>query len=57
MALEETKGHKRLSELTPSPGMNSTQLAAWAREGVANLTQLFDEKTGARDKRSAKGPI
>jgi hypothetical protein len=28
--------------------MNSTQLAAWAREGVANVAQVFDEKRCAR---------
>jgi transposase len=49
VALEAIKGHKTVAELATRHGLHATQIAAWKREAVEKLAQVFDEKNGARD--------
>lgn len=49
VALEAIKGHETVADLATRHGLHPTQIAAWKREAVEKLAQVFDEKTGARD--------
>ena len=49
VALEAIKGHETVAELATRHGLHPTQIAAWKREAVEKLAQVFDEKNGARD--------
>ena len=49
VALEAIKGHETVAELATRYGLHPTQIAAWRREAVEKLAQVFDEKNGARD--------
>ena len=49
VALEGIKGHEKVAELATKHGLHPTQIAAWKREAVEKLAQVFDEKNGARD--------
>jgi transposase len=49
VALEAIKGHETVAELATRHGLHPTQIAAWKREAVEKLVQVFDEKNGARD--------
>jgi transposase len=48
VALEAIKGHETVAELATRHGLHPTQIAAWKREAVEKLAQVFDEKNGAR---------
>ena len=49
VALEAIKGHETVAELATRHGLHPTQIAAWKREAVQKLAQVFDDKNGARD--------
>jgi transposase len=49
VAFEAIKGHEMVAELAIRHGLHPTQIAAWKREAVEKLAQVFDEKNGARD--------
>ena len=49
VALEAIKGHETVAELATRHGLHPTQIAAWKREAVEKLAQVFDKKNGARD--------
>lgn len=49
VALEAIKGHETIAELATRHGLHPTQIAAWKREAVEKLAQVFDGKNGARD--------
>ena len=49
VALEAIRGHETVAELATRHGLHPTQIAAWKREAVEKLAQVFDEKNGARD--------
>ena len=49
VALEAIKGHETVAELATRHGLHPTQIAAWKREAIEKLAQVFDEKNGARD--------
>ena len=49
VALEAIKGHETVAEMATRHGLHPTQIAAWKREAVKKLVQVFDEKNGARD--------
>jgi transposase len=49
VALEAIKGHETVAELASRHGLHPTQIAAWKREAVQRLAEVFDEKNGARD--------
>ena len=49
VALEAIKSHETVAELATRYGLHPTQIAAWKREAVEKLAQVFDEKNGARD--------
>ena len=49
VALEAIKGHEMVAELATRHGLHPTQIAAWKREAIEKLAQVFDEKNGARD--------
>jgi transposase len=49
VALEAIKGHETVAELATRHGLHPTQIAAWKREAVEKLAQVFDEKNVARD--------
>jgi transposase len=49
VALEAIKGHETVAELATRHRLHPTQIAAWKREAVEKLAQVFDEKNGARD--------
>lgn len=49
VALEAIKGHETVAELATRHGLHPTQIAAWKREAVEKLAQVFDEKNGAGD--------
>jgi transposase len=38
-----------VAELASRHSLHPTQIAAWEREAVEKLAQVFDEKNGARD--------
>lgn len=50
VALEAIKGHETVAELATRHGLHPTQIAAWKREAVEKLAQVFDEKAGARER-------
>jgi transposase len=49
VALEAIKGHETVADLATRHGLHPTQIAAWKREAVEKLAQVFDEKNSARD--------
>lgn len=49
VALEAIKGHETVAELASRHGLHPTQVAAWKREAVEKLAQVFDDKNGVRD--------
>jgi transposase len=49
VALEAIKGHETVAELATRHALHPTQIAAWKREAVEKLAQVFDEKNVARD--------
>jgi transposase len=49
VALEAIKGHETVAELATRHGLHPTQVAAWKREAVEKLAQVFDEKNSGRD--------
>ena len=49
VALEAIKGHETVAELATRHGLHPTQIAAWKREAVEKLAQVFDEKNSARE--------
>ena len=50
MALEAIKGDETVAELASRHELHPTQIAAWKREAVENLAQVFAEKGTERDK-------
>jgi transposase len=49
VALEAIRGHETVADLATRHGLHPTQIAAWKREAVEKLAQVFDEKNVARD--------
>lgn len=49
VALEAIKGHETVADLASRHGLHPTQIAAWKREAIERLAQVFDEKNSARD--------
>jgi transposase len=49
VALEAIRGHETVAELATRHCLHPTQIAAWKREAVEKLAQVFDEKNVARD--------
>jgi transposase len=49
VALEAIKGHETVAELATRHGLHPTQVAAWKREAVEKLAQVFDERNSGRD--------
>jgi len=49
VALEAIKGPETVADLATRHGLHPTQIAAWKREAIKKLAQVFDEKNGARD--------
>ena len=49
VALEAIKSHQTVAELATKHGLHPTQIAAWKREAVEKLAQVFDEKSSARE--------
>jgi transposase len=49
VALEAIKAHETVAELATRHALHPTQIAAWKREAVEKLAQVFDEKNVARD--------
>ena len=49
VALEAIKGHETVAELATRHGLHPTQIAAWKRDAIEKLAQVFGEKNGARD--------
>jgi transposase len=49
VALEAIKGHETVAELATRHGLHPTQIAAWKREAVEKLAQVFDEKNWVRE--------
>ncbi len=52
VALEAIKGHETIAELATRHELHPTQIAAWKREAVEKLAQVFVEKGTEREKRS-----
>ena len=50
VALEAIKGHETVAELATKHELHPTQIAAWKREVIEKLAQVFDEKGAERDK-------
>jgi len=48
VALEAIKGHETVAELASKHELHPTQIAAWKREAIEKLAQVFDEKGSAR---------
>jgi transposase-like protein len=46
--LEAIKGHETVAELASKYELHPTQIAAWKREAVEKLAQVFDERGSAR---------
>ena len=46
LALEAIKAHQMVAELTSRHELHPTQIAAWKREAVEKLAQVFDDKGG-----------
>jgi transposase len=49
VALEAIKGHETVAELATKHELHPTQIAAWKREAIEKLAQVFDEKGSARE--------
>ncbi len=49
VVLEAIKGHETVAELASKHELHPTQIAAWKREAVEKLAQVFDEKGSARE--------
>ena len=49
VALEAIKGHETVAELATKHELHPTQIAAWKREAVEKLAQVFAER-GEREK-------
>jgi transposase len=47
VALEAIRGHATVAELASKHELHPTQIAAWKREAVEKLAQVFDEKGSA----------
>jgi transposase len=47
VALEAIGGHATVAELATRHELHPTQIAAWKREAVEKLAQIFDEKGSA----------
>jgi transposase len=45
VALEAIRGHETVAELATKHELHPTQIAAWKREAVEKLAQVFDEKS------------
>jgi transposase len=50
VALEAIKGDATVAELATKHELHPTQIAAWKREAVEKLAQVFDDKRPDRDK-------
>ena len=50
VALEAIKSHETVAELATKHELHPTQIAAWKREAVEKLAQVFDEKGSEREK-------
>ena len=50
VALEAIKGDATVAELASRHELHPTQIAAWKREAVEKLAQVFAEKGAERDK-------
>jgi len=50
VALEAIKGDAMVAELATKHELHPTQIAAWKREAVEKLAQVFDDKSPDRDK-------
>src|SRR5664279_1194717 len=44
VALEAIKGHQTVAELATKHERHPTQIAAWKREAIEQLAQVFDER-------------
>ena len=44
VALEAIKGHETVAELATRHGLHPTQIAAWKREAVEKLAQVFTRR-------------
>ena len=49
VALEAIQGHRTVAELATKHELHPTQIAAWKREAVEKLAQVFDDKNSARE--------
>jgi transposase len=49
VALEAIRGHATVAELATRHELHPTQIAAWKREAVEKLAQIFDEKGSVRE--------
>src|SRR5437763_4943946 len=49
VALEAIQGHQTVAELATKHELHPTQIAAWKREAIAKLAEIFDEKGPARE--------
>ena len=49
VALEAIKGQATVAELATKHELHPTQIAAWKREAIEKLAQVFDEQGSARD--------
>ena len=50
VAIEAIQGHETAAELATKHELHPTQIAAWKREAVEKLAQVFDDKSPDRDK-------
>jgi len=50
VALEAIKGHETVVELATKHELHPTQIAAWKREAVEKLAEVFNEKGSEREK-------
>ena len=50
VALEAIKGHETVAELATKHELHPTQIAAWKREAIEKLAQVFDDKGTEREK-------
>ena len=51
VALEAIKGHETVAELATKHELHPTQIAAWKREAVEKLAEVFNEK-GSEQRRT-----
>src|SRR6185437_13487151 len=49
VALEAIRGHETVAELAAKHALHPTQIAAWKREAIEKLAQVFDDKGNARE--------